>query len=147
MTYLIIFFGVILIALFLSAILVGTYKILNSKNNNRSTSSASSTSTLIRKKTFSISSVPSSALSYENLLKLPQWRDKRNSILARDGYKCKYCGSKRFLNVHHKYYLKYPNNQMVPPWKYNDDALITLCNNCHKKVHQQKNIKVYYTSY
>jgi DNA-directed RNA polymerase subunit RPC12/RpoP len=145
MTYLIIFFGVILIALFLSAILVGTYKILNSKNNNHVRGLVHHIHPTSQGKPFCRTT--DSTLRYEELLKLPQWKNKRHSILERDGYKCKYCGSKQFLNVHHKYYLKYPNNQMIPPWKYNDDALITLCNNCHKKVHQKNIIKVYYTSY
>ena len=33
------------------------------------------------------------------------------------------------------------------PWDYPDDALITLCNNCHNKEHQTHTIKVYYRSY
>lgn len=88
-----------------------------------------------------------SEFSYAELLRLPQWKDKRRSILERDEYKCKYCGSKRLLEVHYKYYLKYPNHSMVEPWDYNDDALITLCDCCHKRVHQNKTIKVYYTKY
>lgn len=88
-----------------------------------------------------------SNLTYDELLSLPQWKDKRHSILERDGYRCRYCGSNGLLNVHHKYYLKYPNNKMVEPWEYDDDALITLCEECHKKSHQKKKIKVYYTKY
>ena len=34
------------------------------------------------------------------------------------------------LNVHHKYYIK-----GKAPWEYEDDALITLCEDCHKKAH------------
>ena len=34
------------------------------------------------------------------------------------------------LNVHHKYYIK-----GKAPWEYEDDALITLCEYCHKKAH------------
>lgn len=35
------------------------------------------------------------------------------------------------LNVHHKYYVKGKS-----PWEYSDEALITLCEDCHKKAHQ-----------
>ena len=34
------------------------------------------------------------------------------------------------LNVHHKYYIK-----DKAPWEYEDDALITLCEDCHQKAH------------
>lgn len=34
------------------------------------------------------------------------------------------------LNVHHTYYIK-----GKAPWEYEDDALITLCEDCHKKAH------------
>lgn len=34
------------------------------------------------------------------------------------------------LNVHHRYYIK-----GKAPWEYEDDALITLCEDCHKKAH------------
>jgi 5-methylcytosine-specific restriction endonuclease McrA len=36
----------------------------------------------------------------------------------------------KLLNVHHKYYI---NGHM--PWEYNNDSLITLCNECHQKRH------------
>lgn len=42
------------------------------------------------------------------------------------------------LNVHHKYYIK---NSL--PWDYEDDALVTLCDECHKKIHKTINIPVY----
>lgn len=37
------------------------------------------------------------------------------------------------LNIHHNYYVL--NKK---PWEYNDDALITLCSQCHQKRHLQK---------
>ena len=71
----------------------------------------------------------------------------RNNSRQRDGYKCAYCGSKSKLNVHHKYYNLYPNGKHVNAWDYPDDALITLCESCHKKVHETKPVKVYYRKY
>ena len=35
------------------------------------------------------------------------------------------------LNIHHKYYITGRK-----PWDYDDDALITLCEDCHQKRHQ-----------
>jgi 5-methylcytosine-specific restriction endonuclease McrA len=35
------------------------------------------------------------------------------------------------LNVHHKYYIT-----GLKPWEYDDDALITLCQECHQKRHE-----------
>lgn len=87
------------------------------------------------------------SISYDDLLKSPRWLDKRNIILERDHHKCCYCGSTYNLQVHHKYYSKYPNGKKVDPWNYSNDALITLCDKCHKKVHQRKTIKVYYRKY
>ena len=86
-------------------------------------------------------------LSYEDLLKTEEWREKRQKILNRDNNKCVYCGKTHNLQVHHKYYSKYPNGFRVYPWNYPDDALITLCDECHKKVHNKKKIKTYYRSY
>ena len=74
-------------------------------------------------------------------------QEKRKSILKRDNYKCRYCSSTNNLCVHHKYYLQYPNHKKVKPWNYPDDALITLCNKCHYRVHKNKQIKVYYKKY
>ena len=84
---------------------------------------------------------------YNALLLTSQWKRKRNIILIRDNNQCQYCGSHYNLQVHHKYYSKYPNGKKVVPWNYPDDALITLCDNCHKKVHKHKKIKVYYRKY
>ena len=84
---------------------------------------------------------------YDSLLKTNEWRNKREKILYRDGYKCRWCGSMFDLNVHHKYYSAYPNGVLVKPWDYPDDAFITLCKDCHKKAHQNKKIKTYHRKY
>ena len=86
-------------------------------------------------------------LTYEDLLKTEEWKDKRDTILKRDDYKCRFCGKACNLQVHHKYYSRYPNGQLAYPWNYPDEALITLCNVCHKKVHKSKKIKTYYRKY
>lgn len=42
------------------------------------------------------------------------------------------------LQVHHKYYIK--DNL---PWDYSDDSLVTLCNMCHQKLHDEFDIPIY----
>lgn len=84
---------------------------------------------------------------YDKLLKRKEWQKKRLKILKRDNFECRYCRYKGKLNVHHKYYCKYPNEELVKPWDYPDDALITLCERCHKKVHERNKIKYYYRKF
>lgn len=51
-------------------------------------------------------------------------------VLERDGYQCYICGNKRQLTVHHKDMSgnsDSANNSI--------DNLITLCRNCHAKIH------------
>lgn len=84
---------------------------------------------------------------YNYLLQRPEWIYKAIRIKERDGHCCKYCGNVCNLQVHHKYYSRYPNGMKVMPWNYPDDALITLCQNCHEKVHKTKKIKLYYRKY
>lgn len=84
--------------------------------------------------------------TYDILLQDIRWQNKRNEILQRDKYKCSYCGSEITLQVHHKYYNKYSDGKKVNPWDYPNDAFITLCKDCHKKVHKNNKIKTYYRS-
>lgn len=86
-------------------------------------------------------------LTYEELLQTPIWYSKRNEIISKRGHKCEWCKAKKHLQLHHKYYLKYPNNQKIEPWNYPDDAFIVLCESCHKKAHKKYKIKTYYTEY
>jgi 5-methylcytosine-specific restriction endonuclease McrA len=89
--------------------------------------------------------IPKRKQSYNELLKTPEWKNKRDKILKRDNYTCRHCGkTDTILQVHHKYYHKYPNGTRPKPWDYPDEALITLCDNCHKRVHQTTKIKTYY---
>ena len=76
--------------------------------------------------------------------KKERWKEKREKILKRDGYKCRWCGSIDDLQVHHKYYNKYPDGSRVRAWDYPDDALIVLCRDCHKKYHKNHKSPIYY---
>jgi len=72
-------------------------------------------------------------LWYQRQLKDPRWAELRLTILSRDNWECKACGSHpdRFsmLHVHHtKYIGRYP-------WDTPAEYLITLCFLCHERVH------------
>lgn len=68
---------------------------------------------------------------YLQLLERQEWENKRLEILQRDAYQCQICLNKNIvLQVHHTYYEKDKN-----PWEYPNDALITLCEFCHEKIH------------
>ena len=85
--------------------------------------------------------------AYELLLERPEWKAYRLAVLAERGELCEWCGSNKNLQVHHKFYLKYPNGKKILPWKYKTDALLVLCKDCHEKAHKKYKIKSYYTSY
>lgn len=69
--------------------------------------------------------------TYQELLKDPRWIKRRNEILTRDKNTCQSCGAQdKYLHVHH---LNYWDGFL--PWEYPDDMLVTLCKDCHKKIH------------
>ena len=82
--------------------------------------------------------------NYREDLNDERWKMKREKILKRDDYKCRWCGSIDKLDVHHKYYNKYPDGSRVRAWDYPDDALIVLCCDCHEKYHSKNKVKSYY---
>ena len=45
------------------------------------------------------------------------------------------------LNIHHKYYIRGKK-----PWQYDNSALVTLCEDCHKKRHESSFIRFYDSS-
>lgn len=69
-------------------------------------------------------------LSYKEQLADREWLKKKNEILERDNYTCQKCGATSHLNVHHKYY-----NQSKLAWEYPNEALMTLCADCHENEH------------
>jgi 5-methylcytosine-specific restriction endonuclease McrA len=74
---------------------------------------------------------------YKEQLSLPQWRTKRSEILKRDFYKCRACGNTSSLHVHHRqYHTEKKTGNYFPPWKYDNNYLITLCEKCHRVGHE-----------
>ncbi len=80
--------------------------------------------------------------SYSEELESVEWRQKRLEIIKRDGYECSFCGQKvrkgHPLQVHHLYYVL--TNKA---WEYPNDALITLCEDCHHDLHAEESVPVY----
>lgn len=72
---------------------------------------------------------------YSILLKTKKWKDFAYSIKKRDGFKCKKCGCKKFLQAHHKVYIKGRK-----PWEYDMSHIETLCDLCHKNEHKGRTI-------
>ena len=74
---------------------------------------------------------------YYELLKDPRWQKRRLEIMQRDNFTCQMCGNGLTsgvpLNVHHYVYHK-----GYLPWEYPDKDLITLCRDCHHKLHEEK---------
>ena len=68
-------------------------------------------------------------MNYSEKLKDPKWQRKRLEILSRDNFTCQKCNSNESeLHVHHRYYV-YKND----PWDYPNNALVTLCFECHEE--------------
>lgn len=73
-------------------------------------------------------------LTYSEKLKDPRWQKKRLEILSRDNFTCQSCFDKTStLHLHHLDYIS--GNE---PWEYPDEYLLTLCENCHKKVTEER---------
>lgn len=64
---------------------------------------------------------------YDDYLRSPEWRTLRQRVIDRDGGECVICGSRNNLRVHHISYEKGMDEE--------GDNLVTLCEDCHKKVH------------
>jgi hypothetical protein len=65
---------------------------------------------------------------YQQKLLDPRWQRKRLGILQRDEWRCQKCfDDTTTLHVHHRYY-----EQSCEPWDYHDNALVTLCADCHQ---------------
>ena len=72
-------------------------------------------------------------LLYKKFLQNDSWIQKSNEIKNRDNNKCQKCFISKNLIVHH---LKY---ESFIPEETNNKYLITLCENCHSKIHNKEN--------
>lgn len=75
--------------------------------------------------------------SYLRKLCSPEWQSVARRVRMRDGHRCKLCGSKVNLEVHHLTY--YVNGRSIVGHEAEHlDKLITLCGNCHAAQHKKK---------
>jgi 5-methylcytosine-specific restriction endonuclease McrA len=68
-------------------------------------------------------------LSYKQFLQSEYWKRIKKEILKRDGYRCYFCKSNEFLQIHHTTY-KYLRKE----YKYRK-TLMTVCEKCHNEIH------------
>jgi hypothetical protein len=75
--------------------------------------------------------IPNFWKKYGEYLKTKQWRELRETVFKRDGYKCLLCGEKA-NNCHHLSYgnmLKYGYSKRL--------ECASLCKKCHEKIHDK----------
>ena len=71
-----------------------------------------------------------------------RWKERARQIRELDGHKCAMCGAEGVLHVHHLAYPPAPFHI----WDATDEELVTLCPDCHKKVHKSS-CRVYLDKY
>jgi 5-methylcytosine-specific restriction endonuclease McrA len=59
---------------------------------------------------------------------LDETNDLRRAALQRDRWRCQQCGATTNLEVHHQQFRSHSGADEL-------DNLITLCRNCHAKIH------------
>lgn len=73
---------------------------------------------------------------FQDSYRSTQWQEKKNKILTRDNYTCAICGKHgdehTLMHVHH---LTYEHCKNSKAWDCPDEDLVTLCEDCHAKVH------------
>ena len=66
------------------------------------------------------------------------WRRVKQVVRVRDGHKCRICGAKIRLEVHHITYTLERESIRGRELEY-PEWLITLCHDCHRQVHKNRN--------
>lgn len=68
---------------------------------------------------------------FNDQYKDPRWHERRKEIYRRDKWHCRACNKTNIaLDVHHLYY-----EMGLKIWEYESEALVTLCRDCHAKIH------------
>lgn len=69
-----------------------------------------------------------------------EWLKRRQLILTRDHHTCARCGAKENLQVHHRIY-----DSTLHVWEYTDEYLVTVCQPCHQKIHDEIKVTTLYS--
>ena len=69
----------------------------------------------------------------KSLLNNPDWDEAKRRV--RDGHKCQMCGKDYNLEIHHRKYRVNGQSVVGHELEYLD-CLVTLCGDCHNKVHK-----------
>lgn len=87
-------------------------------------------------------------MTYEELLKTPEWYVFRTVVLKTRGNICENCHqSYKGLNIHHTKYYACRNGKLFKPWEYSVNDMKVLCYDCHKQEHALHKIPtIYYKS-
>lgn len=74
---------------------------------------------------------------YDKYIRSKQWKDKRQQVLERDKFQCRFCESTERLEIHHRHYRNFGNEELFD--------LVTVCKVCHDALtneqHKHKNRK------
>lgn len=72
--------------------------------------------------------------NYRRVLQTEQWREVCSRVRMRDGHRCRVCGCRYNLEVHHQTY--YVNGKSIVGHESDHlDCLLTVCERCHKTIH------------
>jgi len=110
-------------------LLVGNYNKLKFDKTNWYTLDYSKLSELVKPSGEDTAPEPSEQMvKYEDYIVSKEWEAKRKERIKRDHYQCAMCGTAKNLQVHHITYERLGHEEL--------DDLITLCKDCHAKVHE-----------
>ena len=70
-------------------------------------------------------------MAYSDDIKSGKWQRLRLEVMQRDQVRCRACKCENNLNVHHLYY---ESGKHI--YDYEIESLVTLCENCHSKLHK-----------
>lgn len=74
--------------------------------------------------------------SYFEKLKDPRWQKRRLDVFQSANFACEYCSDDTSpLHAHHLEYISLRN-----PWEYDDSQLICLCDGCHRRWHEARDV-------
>ncbi len=72
--------------------------------------------------------------TYKDYLNSEHWNSVKNEYFNKNPYRCYFCGSKYFLNLHHITYDRLGKEDL--------SDLVYLCKRCHKYTHFSKESEV-----